>query len=264
MELIKNTIKVGNSAGVLLPKEFLNTQVKIVLQPLNIEKDVLEILSKEKILSNVLGIYLVGSYARNEQTIESDVDILVITDTLNDKIVSGKYDLMLVSKDLVDEKMKKDIFPLLPMMIEAKPIVNRSLLNEYMNITLTKNNLKWHIDTTKSAMHVVREYIKLAEETGKEVSDAASYSLILRFRTIYLINCLKRGKTWTKKEFLSLIKKISGSLTAYDRYLESKNKHTKEFKLPINEAKKLMEYNNKKIREIEKWLREKKGQERKD
>jgi len=44
MELIKNTIRLGNSAGVLLPKEFLNTQVKIVLQPLNIEKDVLDIL----------------------------------------------------------------------------------------------------------------------------------------------------------------------------------------------------------------------------
>ena len=50
MELIKNTIRVGNSAGVLLPKEFLNTQVKIVLQPLNIEKDILDILMEEKML----------------------------------------------------------------------------------------------------------------------------------------------------------------------------------------------------------------------
>lgn len=264
MELIKNTIRVGNSAGVLLPKEFLNTQVKIVLQPLNIEKDVLDILLKEKVLSNVFGVYLVGSYARNEQTIDSDIDILVITDNLNDKIVSGKYDLMLVSKDLVDEKMEKNIFPLLPMMIEAKPIINKFLLDNYANTPITKNNLKWHIDTTKSAMDVVMEYIKLAEETGKEVSDAASYSLVLRLRTIYLIDCLKKRKKWTKEEFLGLIKKISGSLTAYERYLESKNKNTKEFKLPINEAKKLMSYNNKKIRGIEKWLREKKEQEGKD
>src|SRR4030042_374431 len=105
MELIKNTIRVGNSAGVLLPKEFLNTQVKIVLQPLNIEKDVLNILLKGKILPNVLGVYLVGSYARSEQTIESDIDVLIITDSLNDRIKNGKYDLMLVSKDLVNEKM---------------------------------------------------------------------------------------------------------------------------------------------------------------
>src|SRR3989338_436955 len=255
MELIKNTIKVGNSAGVLLPKEYLNTQVKIILQPLNIEKEVLDILLKEKILPNVLGVYLVGSYARGEETIESDIDILVITDNINDKIKFGKYDILLVSKDAVDEKMEKNIFPLLPMMTEAKAIMNKLLLNNYINISLTINNLRWHIETTKSAMNVVNEYIKLAEETNQDVSDAAAYSLILRLRTIYLIDCLKKGKNWTKKEFLDLIKKISGSLIAYERYLESKNKNTKEFKLPIKEANKLMNYNIKQIKEIEKWLR---------
>jgi len=258
MELIKNTIRVGNSAGVLLPKEFLNAQVKVVLQPLNIEKDILEILLEEGILKNILGIYLIGSYARKEQTIESDADILVITDNIDKRIEKGKYDILLVSKKIVDEKMKKNIFPLLPMMIEAKPIINKELLNKYINTSLTKKNLKWHIDTTKSAMGVVKEYIKLAEEIQEKVSDAASYSLILRLRTIYIINCLKNGKIWTKREFLNLIKKISGSLIAYERYLASKNNNAKEYKLPIEEARKLMDYNNKKIREIEKWLKKKK------
>ena len=258
MELIKNTIRVGNSAGVLLPKEFLNTQVKIVLQPLNIEKDILEILLEEKILKDILGVYLIGSYARKEQTIESDIDVLVITKNINKRIEKGKYDLLLVSKEIVDEKMKKNIFPLLPMMIEAKPIINKELLNKYINTLLTKKNLKWNIDTTKSAMNVVKEYIKLAEEIQEKVSDAASYSLILRLRTIYIINCLKKGKIWTKREFLGLIKKISGSLIAYERYLDSKNNNAKAYDLPIREAKKLMDYNNKKIREIEKWLKKRK------
>lgn len=258
MELIKNTIRVGNSAGVLLPKEFLNTQVKIVLQPLNIEKDILEILLEEKILKDILGVYLIGSYARKEQTIESDIDVLVITKNINKRIEKGKYDLLLISKEIVDEKMKKNIFPLLPMMIEAKPIINEELLNKYISTLLTKKNLKWNIDTTKSAMNVVKEYIKLAEEIQEKVSDAASYSLILRLRTIYIINCLKKGKIWTKREFLGLIKKISGSLIAYERYLDSKNNNAKAYNLPIREAKKLMDYNNKKIREIEKWLKERK------
>jgi predicted nucleotidyltransferase len=194
MELIKNTIRVGNSAGVLLPKEFLNTQVKIVLPPLNIEKDVLNILSDKKMLPNVLGVYLVGSYARKEQTIESDIDILIITESINDKIEKGKYDLMIVSKDLIDEKMKKNILPLLPMMIEAKPIINKSLLDSYIKTPLTKYNLKWHIDTTKSAMDVVNRYIQIAEKTENRVNDAVSYSLILRLRTIYIIDCLKKRK----------------------------------------------------------------------
>lgn len=264
MELIKNTIRVGNSAGVLLPKEFLNTQVKIVLQPLNIEKDILDILNERKLLPKVLGVYLVGSYARGEQTIESDVDVLVITENVGDRISKGKYDLMLVWRGLVDEKMKKDIFPLLPMIIEAKPIINEELLNQYKKTPLTKENIKWHVETTKSAMNVVMEYIEFAKKVGKGVSDAASYSLILRLRTLYIIDCLKKRKMWTKKEFLNLIKKISGSLDAYERYLASKNKNSKEFKLPVKEAEKLMNYNNKKIREIEKWLKEKKEQERKD
>ena len=84
MELIKTTVKVGNSAGVLLPKKYLNSQVKIILEPLNIEKDVIEILMDEKILDKIMGIYIIGSYAREEQTIESDIDILVITFDLNE------------------------------------------------------------------------------------------------------------------------------------------------------------------------------------
>ncbi len=264
MELIKNTIRVGNSAGVLLPKEFLNTQVKVVLQPLNIEKDILDILIQKKILPRVLGVYLVGSYARNEQTIESDVDVLVITDNLDDKISRGKYDLMLVSKELADEKMKKNIFPLLPMMIEAKSIINKKLLSEYVSTPLTIKNLKWHIDTTKSAMRVIEASIKLAKKSNIKEGDAYAYSLILRLRTLYILDCIRKSKLWKKEEFLDLIKKISGSLIAYERYISSKNKNTLERELPVEEAEKLMNYINKKNKEVEKWLKEKKEQEKKD
>jgi len=258
-ELIKPTIRVGNSAGVLLPKEFLNTQVKIILQPLNIEKDILDILLQEKILPKVLGVYLTGSYARNEQTIESDIDVLVITNDLNDRIEKGKYNFMLVSKELVDEKMRKNIFPLIPMMIEAKPIINKELLSKYIKTPLTIKNLKWHIDTTKSAMRVVEKSIEISKELEINESDASAYSLILRLRTIYLINCLRKNKLWVKKEFLNLIKKISGSLIAYEEYLKVKagNQKIKD-RLPIKEAERLMNYNKKKIREIEKWIKEKK------
>lgn len=258
MELIKNTIRVGNSAGVLLPKEFLNTQVKVVLQPLNIEKDILDILIEEKVLKNVLGCYLIGSYARKEQTIESDVDVLAITDKINKRIKKGKYEIICISKEEIERQLEENALPILPMIKEAKTIINDYLMREYIDSPLTKKNLKWHIDTTKSAMRVVKEYIKLAEEMEEKVSDAASYSLILRLRTLYIINCLRKGKLWTKEEFLDLIKKISGSLIAYERYLDSKNNNAKEYKLPIEEAKKLMNYINKKIKEVEIWLNKQK------
>ena len=251
MELIKNTIKVGNSAGVLLPKEFLNTQVKIVLQPLNVEKDILDILIEKRILKNVIGCYLIGSYARKEQTIESDVDVLVITDNINKTIKNGRYDLTCISMEEVKRQLKENILPILPMIKEAKIIINEDLIRKHLNSPLTKRNLKWHIDTTKSAMKVVREYIKLAKFDGEKVSDGASYSLILRLRTLYIIDCLKKGKMWKKEELLNLIKKISGSLIAYERYLDVKNNDANKFKLPIEEAEKLMNYINKKIKEVE-------------
>lgn len=254
-ELIKPIVKLGNSACVLLPRAWIDGKARIELieKPLDIKKDIFEILSPY--LEDILGIYLIGSYAREEQTKKSDIDVLVITNKTDKRIEKGKYEIMLVSKKLVEEKMKKNIFPLLPMMIEAKPLLNSSLIEQYKDTKLTKKNLKWHIDTTKSAMNVVKEFINLAEDIDKKVVDAASYSLVLRLRTIYIINCLRKGKLWNKKEFLNLIKKISGSLIVYERYLDSKHNNSKEYKLPIEEAKKLMDYNNKEIREIEKWLK---------
>jgi len=257
-EIIKKTIPLGNSAGVLLPKNWLNSRVKIILEPLNIERDILDILVEENLLKSILGVYLVGSYARKEETIGSDVDVLVITDKINKRIEKGKYDLTCISKEELERQMAENILPILPMIKESKTIINNDLRKEHLGSPLTKRNLKWHIETTKSAMKVVREFIKLAEETGEKVGDAASYSLILRLRTLYIIDCLRKGKLWKKEEFLDLIKKISGSLIAYERYLVSKNNNTTKHKLPIEEAEKLMDYINKNVTNVEERLKEKK------
>ncbi len=257
-EIIKTAIKVGNSAGVLLPRGWLNTQVKIVLQPLNIEKDVLRILMEENLLKETWGVYISGSYAREEQTIDSDVDVLVVTSNLNKRIKKEKYELILISKDSLEKQLEENALPILPMIIESKPIINQELLENYKKTGLTKKNLNWHLETTKSAMKLVEKDIEASKELKRDVSDAAAYSLILRLRTLYIINCLKNKKMWSKSEFLSMIKKISGSLKAYERYASAKNKNTSSSSLPAGEAEKLRNYINKKTGEAEKWLKEKK------
>jgi len=258
MELIKTAIKVGNSAGVILPKKYLNSQVKIVLEPLNIKKDVLEIILKEDILKEVEGIYLTGSYARGEETIESDIDILIITNNLNKKIVKENYEIVCISRKEIERQIKENIFPILPMIKEAKVIMNKELIQNYVNEKLTKENLKWHLDTIKSAMKVVEKSIEVSKKLKINESDASAYSLILRLRTLYIIDCIRKNKLWNKKEFLNIIKKISGSLIAYEEYLRIKKGDKKlKNKLPIAEAENLMNYNNKKIKEIEKWLLQK-------
>ena len=79
MEILKTTTSWGNSAGVLLPREWKNKEVKVILidRTLQIKKEIFDILNDY--LSDIVGIYLVGSYARGEQIERSDVDVLVIT-----------------------------------------------------------------------------------------------------------------------------------------------------------------------------------------
>jgi len=257
-EFIRTAIRVGNSAGVLLPKEWLNATVKVVLQPLNIEKDIIQILMEEGLLKNVLGVYIVGSYARAEQTIDSDVDALVITLNTNKRIKMGKYDILLISRESMEKQLKTNALPLLPMIIESKPIINPDFLESYKKSAITKKNLKWHLETTKSAMNMVKKDIEVSEEMNGESGDATAYSLILRLRSLYLIESIKNNKRWSKEKFLDLIMKISGSLKAYERYASAKNKNTLSYKLPADEAEKLMNYINKKTEEIERWLGEKK------
>ena len=262
MKIIKQTREVGTSAGVLLPREWLNKQVVVqIINPdiKSIKKRVFEILIEEDILQEVFGIYLVGSYARQEQTYESDIDILVITSNTNKRFKKDFYEITLISEKNLKKQLDENILPILPWLIESKAIINESLIQKYKNTKLTKNNLKWHIDTTKSAMNVVKEDIKLSEEFPEiKMMNSSAYSLILRLRTIYIIECLKKGKLWKKKEFLNLIKNISGSLNTYEIYNEVKNKNKSNLNLSVKEAKKLINYINEKINEIEKWAKGKK------
>ena len=86
MILTKRIVKVGNSAGVVLPREWLDgtAKIELVRKPIDIKKDVFKII--DPYLEHILGIYLTGSYARGEESERSDVDILVITNNINKKM----------------------------------------------------------------------------------------------------------------------------------------------------------------------------------
>ena len=109
--LLKHAVRLGNSAGVLLPKEWLGNEVRVTLieKPINIKQDILKIV--EPFLDEVIGIYITGSYARGEQKHDSDIDILVITENKNKIINLGKYHIIVVSlkeiKKALEEKARK-------------------------------------------------------------------------------------------------------------------------------------------------------------
>jgi len=255
MEIIKNTIRVGNSAGVLLPKEYLNMQVKVVLTPLNVEKDVIEILMGGGLLKEVVGVYIVGSYSRGEENMESDVDVLVITNNVNKKIKKGRYELILISEAELEGQLEKNIMPLLPMIKEAKAVINSGLLEKYRNTKITKKNLKWHFDIVKSGLKLNKAAVNLDNDLEEKCTgDAVAYSLVLHTRSWYLVDKMLNKKMWSNKEFVKLLKNISGSNSAYEGYIRVKSNNKRLNKLPIEEAEKLYNHLSKEIKKQESLL----------
>ena len=57
------------------------------------------------------------------------------------------------------------------MLKEALPIINKELLEGYKKLILTKYNLKSHIETTLSALKLIREAMNLAKEKDEKLSD---------------------------------------------------------------------------------------------
>jgi len=249
---IKKAIKAGNSSAVVLPKAWLNKDVRVELvkkTPNIILHDILEILQKYIPLESIIGIYLVGSYARGEEDENSDIDLLVITEGIDKEMISeGIYNILIVSYQLFYQKLNKNLFPVGQMIKEAKPLINRDYLDA-IDIEVTKKNVKWYLDTTKEKLEIIKEYIDDArknktskDENKGHLGDKIAYTLILRIRTLEIIKKLIQNKDYSKKEFIKLIKRVSKSNNAYERYLASKNKNSLEYKLPIEEAERLYEY----------------------
>jgi predicted nucleotidyltransferase len=258
MELVKQVVKVGNSAGVVLPREWLNgmARVELVRKPINIKKDVLEIV--DEYLEDVLGVYLVGSYARGEETKESDVDILVVTSEINKKIKKGKYNVIMISEKELKDVVGNVVLPFVPMIREAKVLMNWELIDGYKDAEITWKGLKWHIELAKSALKINKKFINIDQIENEMLGDGIAYSLILNLRTVYIIDCLRKNKLWSTKELLKLIKGISGSLNFYEGYLRSKNGAKEKKNLKVDEAIKLYEYVSDKLKELEKWLKARK------
>ncbi len=248
-QLVKPVMKYGNSSCVILPKAWRNGRVKVELvsKPENIRKDIFDIL--ESSLTGVLGIYLVGSYARNEEAIDSDIDILVITQKENRKIRDGKYEIILISKENLKKTLKRNILPLLPMLKESKTILNENLIQKYRNTKMNKENLKWHIDSTKSALKIQKELISLAEIEKEKIPDGIMYSLVLRLREAYLVDGLKNNKITKNSEIKKLIKELTGSKEPYQAYLRYKSNKKEQKVMDVKDAKKIYNYIKNKIEE---------------
>ncbi len=259
---IKKTVKAGNSSAVVLPKTWLNKEVRVELikkTPEIILVDILEILKKDIKLEKIVGIYLVGSYARGEENEDSDIDILVITDNIDKEIISeGIYSILIVSHQLVNQKLGRNLLPVGQMIREAKPLINGGFIED-LEIEATKRNVKWYLDTTKEKLDIIQEYIdKAKSKNEKHTFDRIAYTLILRIRTLEIIKKIIKKKNYSGREFIKLIKKISKGKNAYEGYSIIKNNLKQKNRLTIEEAERLYNYLKKDLIKVKEMLKKSK------
>ncbi len=254
-EIIKSVVKLGNSACVLLPRAWVDGKAKVELieKPLDIKRDLFEILTPY--LEDIIGVYLVGSYARGEETAESDVDVLVISKNLKEEFVQGKYHISIYSIESVKKTLKKNPIMIYPRLLEAKTILNKDLLEKLKSIDCAKMKINEFLLDTKRIIKINKEFIELDKLDGRFIeSDSVVYSIVLRLRAIFLIKNMLSKEIASNKEFKKWLAKstqhkedIEKILEAYKFYRDKKKQKTK---IKISLAEELLDVLKK---EIEKY-----------
>ena len=151
------------------------------------------------------------------------------------QLKEGIYEMVLVSKDKFEKSIKKSLY-LLSLVKESKTILNDNFIKDYRGIKFQIPLKKYLLDI-QSMLKTNEEIINSDADNGESVSDGTVYSVVLRLRELYIIECLMKNRDCTNKEFLKLIE-TNGGIKLYDAYLRIKNnKNSKDDLLPENVMK---------------------------
>ena len=119
MEFIKKAVRVGNSAGVILPRKLLGADIKVTVinRPFNLKKVVFRLLSP--FLQDIIGIYVLS---------KKPLEVLAVSSSTKEKLEHDKLALNIIPlpqlrKDLQSSQiLRQNLF-------QAETIMNKSLLD---------------------------------------------------------------------------------------------------------------------------------------
>lgn len=241
----KEVVGFGNGSIVYTPKKWIGKKVLVVLEekPIDVKGEVMEALKQH--LPSIEGIFLYGSFARNEQNDESDIDLLVIADKRIKPRKNEKMDFSVATKKEFVKMMKTD--PTLftwQIMKESKPIMNEALLSELRN-TAAKPDLESLLIDTIGAFKKTKEILDANREKKYLPSNAAIYSLILRLKSLFLAQCYMKGRAFSNKSFKAFIKRCGFNDAATENFLGAyrteKDDRKTGIKILLHDAEKLFE-----------------------
>ncbi|MEK6825898.1 MAG: nucleotidyltransferase domain-containing protein [Nanoarchaeota archaeon] len=261
MKIIKEAIAMGNGAAVYVPKEYSGRQVLVVVEE-NIEEIQKRIMSKLiPYLSNIIGVYLYGSYARKEQSIDSDIDVLVVTYTKEEHIKSELKDIDARIITLESIKKTAQNYPLfiIPMLREAVVFSNPLLLEEINKIQVDPRKFDWHLEEIERTIEIIESF--LARDRTEKVSATYLVSIVIRLRACYLIQCILRNDKYTHQRFKQmLIKrelKENEIEEAQTLYREIRHKEETSLKVKRDNVQKFLELLKEYLQEIKNEKRKK-------
>ena len=262
-QLVKTVVKSGNGGAVWVPKDWLGKEVVVILPEkpkLDIKEKIIHLL--EPHLKDIISVAIYGSYARNEQTSESDIDVLVITKDKNLKLDLKKENIDVVS--LPFDKLKKAIekYPVLyyQMLREAEPLINADVIETLKSIKINKENFKDYLIEAKEHLKSSSEFLDLDKLDGAYLrSFSVIYSVMLRLKGLFIINSFSGKNVFTNKKFKQwVINKGIRPLefeSCYKAYsLIRDNKEIKKLRIKIDTAEKLLNILEKELAELESTL----------
>ncbi len=248
-QLVKTVVKSGNGGAVWVPKNWLGQEVIVILPDkpkLDIKERIIHLL--EPYLKDVIAVFIYGSYARHEETKESDIDVMVITKNKNISKEIKEPNLEVTSFELDNLKKAIEKHPVMyyQLVQEAEPLINAYVLDELKNIKVSNENFKIYIDETKEHIESNEELIELDKLDNKYVkSYSVLYSTMLRLRGMFILKCILNRNKFSNKSFQEWL--MQSGITSqefeqcYAAYRAVKNdKNTKNIKIEISVAEKLL------------------------
>lgn len=202
-QIIKKVVEFGTGGIVYAPKRWLGQEVIVVLpKPFGgLKERVFKIL--EPNLEHVIGIYFTGSYARHETAEGSDIDVLVVSDNKFKLPRQDNIDFTVISLNTLVDSLKNNPIQYLPMLLDASPIINKQLLEQLKAIKINLRKLAWFLETTKNRLKTIESLIEYDKAKNLKISKnpGSIYSLVLRLRGIYIIECLLQNKRYSNSGF---------------------------------------------------------------
>lgn len=173
--------------GVHLPRNRIGKKAAV-----NLKDIILDAFSPYR--RDICGLFLYGSYARGEQSEESDIDVLAVcAKKLPGKI--GSICILCGSADEIKQRIRSDPVGYYSMVREAVPIVNAPLLDELKRIESDEKNLSVFFDWTKRALDVSKEYL----DSGFGDYPLVVYLLVRGVRGLFILKCLRKGEEYTMR-----------------------------------------------------------------